>query len=144
MTPKCPDCGRDQDECSCSNEIESLRMNIAELKAEIERLNKSAVILRATIKCQQHWQEERDELKRQNAELIAGAVTEDMLLSYQTGYEAGKRDAAQEGWKLVPIEPTNVMLGAGITAMASSLSAKCISCWDAMLAAAPSPEGEVK
>jgi len=59
-------------------------------------------------------------------------------------YEAGKRDAVPEGWKLVPIEPTNVMLVSGISAMASSLSAKCISCWDAMLAAAPSPEGEVK
>jgi len=73
MTPKCPDCGRDQDECSCSNEIESLRAQITELKAENERLNKAAVILRATIKCQQHWQEERDELKRQNAELAKDA-----------------------------------------------------------------------
>ena len=29
MTPKCPDCKRDQDDCCCKDEIESLRQQLA-------------------------------------------------------------------------------------------------------------------
>ena len=34
MTPKCPNCKRDQDDCVCVDEIEYLRAQVAELKAE--------------------------------------------------------------------------------------------------------------
>ena len=38
MTPKCPNCKRDQDDCVCVDEIEYLRAQVAELKAENARL----------------------------------------------------------------------------------------------------------
>lgn len=37
MTPKCPNCKRDQDDCVCVDEIEALRTQVAELKADAER-----------------------------------------------------------------------------------------------------------
>lgn len=43
MTPKCPDCKYDQDDCSCSETIESLRQQLAAtlaaIKAKDEALN---------------------------------------------------------------------------------------------------------
>ena len=38
MTPKFPNCKRDQDDCVCVDELESLRAQVAELKAENGRL----------------------------------------------------------------------------------------------------------
>ncbi len=36
MTPKCPDCKYDQDDCSCSETIESLRQQLAATLAAIK------------------------------------------------------------------------------------------------------------
>ena len=38
MTPKCPDCKHDQDDCSCSEIIESLRQQLEFDHAEYKRL----------------------------------------------------------------------------------------------------------
>lgn len=38
MTPKCPDCKRDQDDCCCKDEIESLRQQLSAAQAKIDEL----------------------------------------------------------------------------------------------------------
>lgn len=38
MTPKCPDCKRDQDDCICEDELESLRKQNLEQAAQIEMM----------------------------------------------------------------------------------------------------------
>lgn len=49
----------------------------------------------------------------------------------------------QDGWKLVPIEPTEEMLISGVAAgVNASPSPWCPYTWKAMLAAAPKPESE--
>lgn len=60
-------------------------------------------------------------------------------------YEAGKRDAVPEGWKLVPVEPTRAMLDAGHCdlTMAHGIDPMLKYAYSQMLDAAPSPEGEV-
>lgn len=54
--------------------------------------------------------------------------------------------AVPEGWKLVPIEPTVAMLNAGEDTFISTYTGTPTSdpdtVWAAMIAAAPSPEGE--
>jgi hypothetical protein len=35
MTPKCPDCKHDQDDCSCSETIESLRQQLADSQKQV-------------------------------------------------------------------------------------------------------------
>ena len=48
-----------------------------------------------------------------------------------------------EGWKLVPVEPTNQMFEAGNSAYWSTETNRCaiIATYSAMLAAAPKPDG---
>ena len=48
--------------------------------------------------------------------------------------------AVPEGWKLVPVEPTRAMCEAGWYRMQNHLGEE--ECWKAMLAAAPTPQGE--
>ena len=55
MTPKCPDCKRDQDDCVCVDELETLRAQVAEIKEGMAYRNSLVGRLEA----------ERDELKRQ-------------------------------------------------------------------------------
>ncbi len=60
--------------------------------------------------------------------------TADQLRAYG---DKRAREAVPEGWKLVPIEPTPEMLKAG-DQKTWVLPAR--DCWDAMLAASPSPD----
>ena len=40
MTPKCPDCKRDQDECICKDEIASLRAEVEALHTKLAQFTK--------------------------------------------------------------------------------------------------------
>ena len=90
MTPKCPNCKRDQDDCVCVDEIESLRTQVEELKAdaerEIEALRAQVTELKSEIddikqvqfparveKVAKGWRTKCDELKRQRDEYKADA-----------------------------------------------------------------------
>lgn len=69
MTPKCPNCKRDQDDCVCVDEIEYLRAQVAEIKEGMAYRNSLVGRLEA----------ERDELKRQRDEYKADAGRLDYL-----------------------------------------------------------------
>ena len=76
----------------------------------------------------------------------------DTAITYMTGYSDGREWAAApipqqpsvpEGWKLVPIEPTEAMLEVGFFAendVFDSAKTKRIHVWKDMLSAAPQPK----
>ena len=63
----------------------------------------------------------------------AGKINFDLLM-------AAVHKIAPEGWQLVPVEPTENMIGHGCGASVMVVS-EVIKAWAAMLAAAPKPEG---
>lgn len=64
--------------------------------------------------------------------VLAGKINFDLLM-------AAVHKIAPEGWQLVPVEPTENMIGHGCGASVMVVS-EVIKAWAAMLAAAPNPE----
>lgn len=64
------------------------------------------------------------------------------ILAFDT--DAPAPQAVPEGWKLVPIEPTDAMVVAALEGSDTPTEYCIEQCYRAMLAAAPSPEGEKK
>ena len=66
--------------------------------------------------------------------VLAGKINFDLLM-------AAVHKIAPEGWQLVPVEPTENMIGHGCGASVMVVS-EVIKAWAAMLAAAPKPEAK--
>lgn len=72
---------------------------------------------------------------------------DDMLLTYMIGYEKGKEvNRIPEGYRLVPLEPTDEMVDRGNDALSPWIAPAMHSSHadKAMLDAAPTPTGEKK
>jgi hypothetical protein len=54
--------------------------------------------------------------------------------------DAARSLAEPEGWKLVPVEPTQEMVNAGVEAWDAAGVQNCQASWAAMLAASPTVE----
>lgn len=75
------------------------------------------------------------------AKAVAQADHEARVLAQPEPVEIGE-PAVPEGWKLVPVEPTEAMHKAAEREWDGRMSARSRGVWQAMLAAAPSPEGK--
>ena len=134
MTPKCPDCKRDQDECICKDEIASLRAEVESLHTKLAQFTKWNSEL--TAKC--NWY--NCDGARLEREIEIEALKQQV--------EQGKRDAERWNWwkkegKAYPMRDDDnnlVICSIPITLSGSGKLTTVQEAIDAMIAAAPQPE----
>lgn len=113
---------------SDAGSVKELRRHIDAIASELsqarERIGRLEVLAQDRLDATREMERERDEARAELAALRAAVPA--------------------DGWKLVPVEPTNEMLKAGVAAAVAQHDERpwCPPCYQAMLAAAPKPPAQ--
>lgn len=113
---------------------------IAELERDIHLCNKSNKV------CLEELVMIRRKLAEQQAMLEQkyGTQAEALKNILAKAKEEGGRESVPDGWQVVPIEPTDKMIGSAWSTSNFASTHQRYASYKAMLAAAPKPQGETE